>query len=298
MNIFLSWSGERSRAVAVSLRDWLPLILQYTRPYVSAKDIHKGTRWSVDVATTLDEANHGIVCLFPENLTEDWILFEAGALSKALKSSSLWTFLGGDLQPKDVTGPLSQFQHTVAEEEDVLKLLESINAAAGEDAIDNEGLRFLFEKLWPELEGEIKGATAIAVDATVAPKRDSDAVLAEVLDVVRDTAKGVAEFAGGEERNWHRFQEFLIRVHVQPTQDEALIDAFRQRCQEHPLLRGSFRSMGSGGTGVGPDGEGTLWDHLQFQSYRPLSRAALLEVGKEVGLEVIHVAYDVRDVSR
>src|SRR5260370_7231044 len=81
-NVFLSWSGPRSKSAAEALKDWLPNILQTARPWMSATDIEKGTRWREEVAAALDTMKAGIICLTPENLTAEWLLFEAGALSK------------------------------------------------------------------------------------------------------------------------------------------------------------------------------------------------------------------------
>lgn len=49
---------------------------------MSATDIDKGTRWREEVGTALDTMKAGIICLTPENLSAEWLLFEAGALSK------------------------------------------------------------------------------------------------------------------------------------------------------------------------------------------------------------------------
>lgn len=95
-NVFISWSGERSRWVADALRDWLPAVLQSVKPWMSA-DIKKGTRGQTTISDKLDKVKVGIVCLTPENLQEPWILFEAGALSKAVdKNSYVCTYLLGD----------------------------------------------------------------------------------------------------------------------------------------------------------------------------------------------------------
>lgn len=32
MKVFISWSGERSQALAQALRDWLPLVLHFVEP--------------------------------------------------------------------------------------------------------------------------------------------------------------------------------------------------------------------------------------------------------------------------
>ena len=84
MKVFISWSGPRSRAVAVALKDWLPLVLEGVDPWVSDKDISAGERWAQSVAGELESANFGIICITPENLNADWILFESGALSKSM----------------------------------------------------------------------------------------------------------------------------------------------------------------------------------------------------------------------
>src|SRR6185437_3461921 len=131
-NVFVSWSGRRSKSVAEALKDWLPSIIQVARPWVSASDIEKGTRWSEGVSKALDAMKAGIVCLTPENLMAEWILFEAGALSKTSDPKTrVWTYLIGDLKPSDVKGPLSLFQATTAENEDTRKLIHSINKNLG-----------------------------------------------------------------------------------------------------------------------------------------------------------------------
>jgi hypothetical protein len=45
MKVFISWSGERSFALANALRRWLKLAVQSIEPWVSSKDIVAGQRW-------------------------------------------------------------------------------------------------------------------------------------------------------------------------------------------------------------------------------------------------------------
>ena len=87
MRVFLSWSGERSKSLALALKTWLPDVVQRLDPWISAKDIDRGTRWGVELSRELEKTDIGIVCLTPENVTAPWILFESGALSKALDKS-------------------------------------------------------------------------------------------------------------------------------------------------------------------------------------------------------------------
>ena len=68
MKVFISWSGKRSKALAVALKEWLPLILQYAKPWVSEKDISAGDRWAQAIAGELESSNFGILSITPENL--------------------------------------------------------------------------------------------------------------------------------------------------------------------------------------------------------------------------------------
>ena len=85
MDIFISWHGKRSHAVAVALRDWLPLIVNAFKPWLSSADIDKGARWRTELATKLGSVTAGIFCLTPSNLTAPWLIYEAGAISRAPK---------------------------------------------------------------------------------------------------------------------------------------------------------------------------------------------------------------------
>src|SRR5688572_30100805 len=103
MQVFISWSGERSRMVAEALGAWLSQVIQAVDPWISL-EIAKGTRWGAEVSARLELTRIGIVCLTPENRHADWLLFEAGAISKT-KGAQLCTFLL-DLRPADIEGPL------------------------------------------------------------------------------------------------------------------------------------------------------------------------------------------------
>src|SRR5437868_6054281 len=118
-NVFISWSGRRSMWVADALRDWLPVVIQAARPWMSDREVQKGSRGLYEVARALDGIKVGITCLTPENLSAPWVLYEAGALSKALDDKMhLCTYLLGGLQFQDVNPPLGMFQATRAEKEE------------------------------------------------------------------------------------------------------------------------------------------------------------------------------------
>lgn len=120
MKVFLSWSGDRSKMLAETLKEWLPTILQVVEPWMSL-DIQKGAIWSKEIAAELDSSSVGIICLTPENLESPWLHFEAGALAKH-ESGRAFTLLLG-LEHKDVKHPLAIFQHTLPTKDDFQKLI-------------------------------------------------------------------------------------------------------------------------------------------------------------------------------
>lgn len=182
MDVFISWSGKRSGAAAEALHDWLPKIINALKPWLSAADIDKGARWGSETAVKLKEAKAGIICLTPSNLHSDWLLFEAGALSKTIENTYVCPFLIG-LEPADVKPPLAQFQATRATKPDVLKLLKTLNSALGESALPVSHIEEAFEVWWPRLE--VKLDKLPVDDAAAAPRRADRDLLEEILALVR-----------------------------------------------------------------------------------------------------------------
>ncbi|NML73797.1 TIR domain-containing protein [Rhizobium sp. S-51] len=186
MKVFISWSGDLSREVAVVLRDWLPSVIQSIEPYVSSEDIDKGTRWSSDIASELETSSFGILCVTGSNIHAPWINFEAGALSKSVESSRVSPFLF-NIKRSDVSGPLVQFQSTINEKEDIFKLLNSINDAE-EKSLPIDRLRTIFDVWWPKLEehlSKLESKTKTDIKEKASEKKKESDILEEVLELVR-----------------------------------------------------------------------------------------------------------------
>lgn len=198
MKVFISWSGPVSHRVAVTLRDWLPSVIQTIEPYVSSEDIDKGARWSTDIAGELHASTYGLICLTRDNLVAPWINFEAGALGKSIDKSRVSPFLFR-IKRSEVEGPILQFQSTIFERDDVYKLLKSINGASGPDGLEDARLEKSFEVWWPQLEkllNEIPMEVAAAPAPTPAPEAASASasdevsrVLEEILELTRNNHK-------------------------------------------------------------------------------------------------------------
>lgn len=186
MKVMISWSGERSKQIALALRDFIPVVIQATDPWVSDKDIGAGSVWLAELMEQLKDAKAGVICLTPENLKSEWIHFEAGAIAKAMGQICACPFLF-DLKPSDVQGPLSLLQCSVADKDGTRKIIESINAALGDKRLPEAILNKSFSAQWPKLCERIK---EIHVMPLVNPEkpvaRKPDEILEEVLSLVRD----------------------------------------------------------------------------------------------------------------
>ena len=110
MEVFISWSDKRSKHIALSLKQWLPEVLQAVKPWMSDTDIESGQKWQKRILTTLEVCKFGIICVTPENQAKPWLNFEAGALSKTLGSETYVCPYLYDMEPGDLVGPLTQFQ--------------------------------------------------------------------------------------------------------------------------------------------------------------------------------------------
>jgi len=189
--VFLSWSGTKSNQLSQALREWLPQVIQNLEPWMSDSDLEKGSRWASEISGQLEQAQIGIICLTPENIETPWVNFEAGALSKQLERSRVCPYLLG-LSHSDLTFPLAQFNATIADSRETLKMLQSINKMMGESGLSEKTLNSTFTMWWPEFEARINQITKD--DETVQkPKRTTLDMLEEILSAVREGSRWHAD---------------------------------------------------------------------------------------------------------
>ncbi len=150
--------------MADTLRVWLKDVIQAVDPWISGSNIEKGTRGGLEITKELEESLVGIFCLTRENLSSPWLLFEARAISKHREAGHVCTYLIG-LTSNDVEEPLSQFQHTRADKEDTLQLLQTINNLL-DIPLEVDRLERAFNQKWPELEQVIENLPSTESDQT------------------------------------------------------------------------------------------------------------------------------------
>jgi hypothetical protein len=197
--VFISWSGPLCHSVALSLREWLPVVLPCINPWVSSEDITKGARWGTELASELEGTHSGIICLVPGYLTEPWLIFEAGALSKSVATARIHPFLFG-VNPREVPAPLAQFQATCFSKDDLRKLIHALNLETAEAALSTAQVDRAFDVCWPNLEsrltpllGAVPTSRAKAEPDTREAERDLTAEELRVLRLVADSAEGLLE---------------------------------------------------------------------------------------------------------
>ena len=184
--IFLSWSGSRSRAIAALLKPWLEDILgNPCDVWMSQESLPKGRQWLIELTNVLSTTTTGIVVLTGENTDATWINFEAGAIWKAFHDSRCCTLLFG-INPNDIVGPLSHFQHTAFTKDDVYRMVSQINEARSDQKATPDQILRRFNRTWQDFEKEILNIPK----STVLPEaRPPGEVLGEILDIVRELEK-------------------------------------------------------------------------------------------------------------
>ncbi len=194
MDVFISWSGERSKYVAQCLHVWLKQVIQMVKPWMSSENILAGARWNIEIAKHLSHTKFGVICVTPENLTAPWLTFEAGALAKTIDDQSYVCLYLIGLEEIDPQHPLSQFQCKSTTKKDTYDVVRSMHAAllASNKEIDltEPEVKAAFEQWWPGLEDKIK---EIPAEPGGLKKAEQPDATNELLVLTRGIARSVSE---------------------------------------------------------------------------------------------------------
>jgi hypothetical protein len=163
---------------------------------MSSRDIQAGAKWSPEINAQLSQTKFGIICLTPENQHKPWVAFEAGALAKTVDDAYVVPYLIG-MDKSEVEGPLAQFQAVSLDEKGTLGLVKSINRVPNNDAaLPERMLEKVFKRGWLELKRDFENLPD--ADAPIQKPRESDEILREILELVRDISRRAKRSSPGD----------------------------------------------------------------------------------------------------
>jgi hypothetical protein len=133
--VFLSWSGEPSKQVALAWLGLLQEVIDGVQPFMSEENIGAGERSLLKIASELDGTLFGIVVVTRDNQNSQWLNFEAGALSRDFSDPRVRVApcLVDSARKADVTGPLAQFHINFLDKKGVANIVDEIAKAVGAD---------------------------------------------------------------------------------------------------------------------------------------------------------------------
>lgn len=188
MDLFLSWSTERSKKLANIFNKWVTKVIPQLDVYYSPDDIQPGERWSDSIKDGLKGNPMGIFFVVEENIVQPWLNFEAGAISNQVGNTNVIPLLH-DIEPSKITGPLTQFQAISYGKEDLRRLINLVNGNIKDvRKIDQIILNVVFEKWYPDFEKEydkFKKENPSPQIKEVSGTLDEDGQLSEVLSILR-----------------------------------------------------------------------------------------------------------------
>jgi TIR domain len=151
VKVFISWSGDKSLAVAEVLKSWLPSVLQaLDEVWLSDDDIRSGANWSATIGEKLSTTDFGIVCVTQHNQDRPWINFEAGAISK-LVGGAVPLLIDFPNKSDLNAGPMSQLQVRTIDRTDIERLIRDMNAKL-DKPLASDVLKTSFSRAYGELE--------------------------------------------------------------------------------------------------------------------------------------------------
>jgi hypothetical protein len=127
-------------------------------------------------------------------------LFEAGALAKSMQDGRVIPLLL-DLDFKEVSGPLAQFQAKKVDNVGIKELISSLNKAAPAPVPESQ-LDKLFTALWGDLEKQLGGIPKTA--ATQKHGRPQGEILEELVSSVRSVEMRVRDAMDDDPRSKRR----------------------------------------------------------------------------------------------
>jgi hypothetical protein len=192
MKVFLSWSGDLSKQVASLMNEWIGDVLQGTEGWFSPDDIDKGSIWFNDISKELSGTAIGILFCNKENLNAPWLMFEAGALSKGLSKSRVCPLLI-DIKPSELYPPLSQFNATACNRDEMLKLIKTINDN-NPNKLNDDRVNKSYDMWWPKFEKKYQEVVKSYKPIVVPDKKPTEDMVEEIVENTRAIRSELSQY--------------------------------------------------------------------------------------------------------
>jgi hypothetical protein len=124
MLVFISWSGPTGKAIADTLGEWLPKLAPGVEPWISARDITKGERWTNALLKALNSSKVGLFLITHESVNSKWMVYEFGFIDSNKERSLICPIIFGS--DELVVEPYSMYQVMRFDKADLLWLAMEI----------------------------------------------------------------------------------------------------------------------------------------------------------------------------
>ncbi|MBT1001978.1 TIR domain-containing protein [Paenarthrobacter sp. DKR-5] len=183
MKVFISWS-KNSCDFGGALNSAMERLFDTVETFYSP-EIPAGEQWLTMIEEQLTDTDFGIICVTKENQKEQWLNYEAGALSRQVtdRRKRLGVLLLDFDDKNDVDGPFKNFQMkmaTVSEFKSLMKSLNELGPKIREDVVNDR-----IDREWPKLEEELVKVRNSAQKPGI-PDRGIHEKVDEILRLVRD----------------------------------------------------------------------------------------------------------------
>jgi hypothetical protein len=186
LKVFISWS-QNSREFAGALNSAMERLFDTVETFYSP-EIPAGEQWLNMIEEELSNTDFGIICITKGNQKQQWLNYEAGALSRQVsdRRKRLGVILLDFDDKNDVDGPFKNFQMKMATVEDFKSLMKSLNELGPK--VKEDVLNDRIDREWPKLEEELTKLKMSPAKAPV-PDRGIHEKVDELLRLVRDFDK-------------------------------------------------------------------------------------------------------------
>ncbi|MFE4227198.1 TIR domain-containing protein [Arthrobacter sp. NPDC056886] len=188
MKVFISWSKNSCEFAGV-LNEAIGRLFDTVTTFYSP-EIPAGEQWLAQIEEELTDTDFGIICVTKANQQEQWLNYEAGALSRQVgdRRKRLGVLLLDIDDTNDVVGPFKNFQMKMADIEGFKSLMKSVNEYGPnirQDTLDGR-----IDNEWEQLAAALEHL-ANARSALRPPDRSLSEKVDELLRIVRDFDKAL-----------------------------------------------------------------------------------------------------------